>query len=277
MKPIDRMMLLRDFRFWLLEQGYSTRTATVYGQYVKRTSLRLETDGTTLKRASLDDLRRFWSTLPATRSSRNGCRGALIAFYKSQGRQHGQPADGLPAAPEPHRLPRPMPEEDHTAFIDAALRLGGRYRVMGLLFALTGCRFSEVRRARWHQFHLGDNPCFFAEGKGSARRGPKTRQIPLHPVLVPILAGWRSECGSVEWLFPTAPGKGYAVSLNGCIGATFFRELFYEICDAAGIERIVPHQMRHTVATLTLDRSRDVRAVQELLGHESLSSTQLYT
>lgn len=51
----------------------------------------------------------------------------------------------------------------------------------------------------------------------------------------------------------------------------------HKICEAADIERATPHQWRHTVATVALDRSRDIRALQELLGHASLATTQIYT
>jgi integrase len=132
-------------------------------------------------------------------------------------------------------LPRPLEEGTYREFVATATSLGGVYRVMGVLLAYTGCRISELRTARWHQFDLVTAPCWYIEGKASNRRGPKTRQVPLHPEVVPILAGWRSECGSVDWLFPSP------VSWASCIGATTFRKLFMELCEAADIEQCVPH------------------------------------
>jgi len=95
--------------------------------------------------------------------------------------------------------------------------------------------------------------------------------VPVNAHLYAALIAWRAECGSADWLFPsTRSATGY---LSRC---TLARRL-EEICEVAAVERVTPHRVRHSVATIALDRTNDLRAVQELLGHASLATTQIYT
>lgn len=260
-----------NFRTWLAEQGYSPRTCTLYAQLTSRCALHLKTSSQTLGRAKLHDLHGFWITVPPTRSSRNGVRNALLAYYRYRGHTDGAPANGLPNLPEPITLPRPRSEEDFAEFVAAATRLGGEHEVVGALLAYTGCRISEIEHARWSQFDLhSHDPSWFIDGKGSRRRGPKVRKVDLNRSLLAALLRYRVASNSADWLFPSTQ------SMSGHRGQTSLRTLVTAICEAAAIERATPHEWRHTTATISLDRSRDIRALQELLGHASLATTQRY-
>lgn len=269
------LRLVRDaggFRAWLADQGYSRRTCDLYGQYVGRCAAHLRASGVTLGRARADDLRSFWSTVPPSRSSRNGVRNALIAYYKFRGRRDGGHASELPNLPEPLALPRPTGTEEFAAFIDAAHRLGGEHDVLGCLLGFTGCRISEAEHARWSEFDLrSDSPAWYITGKGSRKRGPKIRKVDVNSTLHGVLARYRAQTTSADWLFPSTR------SMTGHRGQTSLRRMVADICEEAKIERVPPHVWRHTVATIGLDRSHDIRATQELLGHASLATTQRYT
>lgn len=259
------------FRIWLAEQGYSPRTCTLYGQLTTRCATYLKAQGITLGRAKLDDLHSFWITVPPTRSSRNGVRNALLAYYRYRGKRDGQPADGLPNLPEPISLPRPRSEADYAEFVTAAHLLGGEHEVIGCILAFTGCRISEVEHARWSQFDLhSSSPSWFIDGKGSRRRGPKVRKVDLNRSLLAVLLRHRLVSNSADWLFPSTQ------SATGHRGQTSLRKMVTSICEAALIERATPHVWRHTASTIALDRTRDIRALQELLGHASLATTQRY-
>lgn len=260
------------FAAWLTNHGYSMRTVELYGRYVARAAAGLAEQRVSLPRATYDHLYAWWATLPQSSSSRNGARHALIAFYRYRGRDDGAPAHRLPRIPAPTMLPRPVDPLTYDELRQAADRLGGIHRILGALLADTGCRIGEARRARWHQFELrGDDPRWYIEGKGSRRRGPKERSVPINDHLREALLVWRAECTSADWLFASdRSATGYVTR------CTLARRL-EEICLDAQVERITPHRVRHSVATIGLEATGDLRAVQELLGHASLATTQIYT
>lgn len=260
------------FGLWLAEQGYSPRTITLYTQTIRRVSLYLDSIDSTLARAGEAELHGFWEKVPATRSSRAGARYALIAYYKFRGREDGWPANRLLLPPAPYRLPRPFSAEVLTDLLAAARLIGGVHQLVAEMLAYTACRRCEVRTAAWHQFDLdATNPVWYIAGKGAQRRGPKPRQVPLHPSLLTTLRAWRAADPHATVLFPSTRSR------DGCLSTTTIGAITDAVCAAAGVERATPHRWRHATATIALAQTMDLRAVQEFLGHASLASTQIYT
>lgn len=259
------------FRTWMVGQGYSPRTVALYGLYVRQASEWLSARGSSLAQANEHDLNEWWSTLPLSASSRNGARHALRAWYRHRGKRDGGPAAGIERIPAPLSLPRPLPADEFDLLTRAAQALGGVHELFITLLASTGCRIGEAQRARWHQFELGDQPVWYIEGKGARRRGPKVRQVPVNDSLSVVLARWRTESRSPDWLFPSER------SARGYQHQSTLRRRLTEVCEAAGVDRATAHRWRHTVATVGLERTGDLRGVQELLGHASLATTQVYT
>lgn len=253
------MRTIGAFRTWLRDEGYSPRTREQYLSYVTRACVMLGP----LTRATPDTLREWWSQLPPTPSSRNAARNALLAYYRHRGTKH-PPAAMLPCIPERLTLPRPVAVETYERFITASDELAGKHRVLGYLLAYTGCRISEARTGRRSQFDLTGRS-WRIEGKGSRRRGPKERVVAVHPALGTVIGAWPEP----DWMFPS-PHR------DGPIHRTTIGVLFRQIADHAALD-ITAHRIRHTVATIGLERSRDIRAVQELLGHADLGTTQRYT
>ncbi|MEX0666335.1 MAG: tyrosine-type recombinase/integrase [Acidimicrobiia bacterium] len=263
---------LATFREWLAAEQYARNTAALYERRVRAAGVALERQGVALRDADGDSLRAWWLTVPATSASRNQARKALSAFFRGAlGRDDGSnPAlTDLRALPNPHRLPRPLSPAELDAFVAGARSLGGDHELLGLLFALSGARFTEVRTARWSDFTLTPPASWRVTGKGSGRKGPKPRTVPIHNALLECLTG-RSESTRTGFVFAT-PDPSRAVREG------IFRDLFAEVCATAGLVGVTPHRLRHTVATQTLAITHDLRAVQELLGHASIATTELYT
>jgi integrase len=258
------------FRAWLFERRYAETTVRQYLEYAARFHEHQREQGSTLRRATVDDILAFLRTLPTTATSWNGARKSLIAYYRFAGRRAGGPAAELEHVPEKDALPRALDPELHDRFLRSARALGPIHHVVGLTFATTGCRFSEMRSARWHQFDLV-SPVATWEiiGKGAACRGPRLRRLPLHSQLVPILRSWKATCGSAEWFLP-----GHRLGTRMSEGS--LRAVFREICAVDGLDGTVPHQLRHTAASVAIERGANVREVQEFLGHRDLNSTQRY-
>lgn len=259
-----------EFTRWLIENRYADKSIEAYVSHARRANTLLTADGRTLRRAKTTDLRDYMATLAVSAASWNQARKALHAYFRSIGRRPN-PVDDINAVPEPERLPRPLSGEAHVRFLAAAQSLDGVHRVVGLLFATTGVRFSGLQRAKWTQFELnGDMPLWRIQGKGAGRRGARPYQVPIHSMVAPVIVAWRGVCLSPEWLLPGRTNAGH-------ISERILRRTFADICELAGLEGVVPHQLRHTVATAALEQSDNLRAVQELLGHANITSTQMYT
>lgn len=268
------MRAVVEFERWLREQRYAPRTVRIYRGYVARASrwLRAEYD-VTLRAASPEQLREWWASLVDEAPTRRQARKALRVFYGwAFGGRRRSPADALPQVPQRVGMPRPLAPEALSAFLAAAHRLGGVHEVVGLGFATTGCRFSELRGARWAELELGwGAPAWWISGKGAARRGPKVRVVPLQVDVARVLARWRVASGSRVYVLERDDGSSRAISEHG------LRRVFAELCDEAGLPGVVPHQLRHTGATTMLEATGDLRVVQEFLGHASVATTQIYT
>ena len=179
------------------------------------------------------------------------------------------------------KLPKRLPVFLDEPSIEKMMAVPDRSRVEGLrdralleLLYGTGIRLSELVGLELKDLDLkSDTAKVF--GKGAKHRivpiGRKAKEA-LREYLArrPELLGANTMAGDREALFLTVHGrriyaKGVYLIVNRCIGAV------------SELEKRSPHVLRHTFATHLLNRGADLRAVKELLGHESLSTTQLYT
>jgi len=260
----------RAFARWLHAHRYADRTRRQYVRYAERAAEALrDLHDIELAEATPAVLFDWWANL--SDHARNPARAALIQWYQCHGDRAGYPASDLPTLPEPDRPPRPVGETSWQSRIDASHRLGGIHHVAGYMFGYTGARFSEIQRARWDLIDLDDR-WWRVIGKGGGRKGPKERDVPLHDDLARALETWRVECGSSAWVFP-----GLRRSASGHLSGPILRRILDEIALEATQPRIVPHVYRHTVASILAESVTDIRAVQELLGHAKLDTTQRYT
>jgi site-specific recombinase XerD len=135
-----------------------------------------------------------------------------------------------------------------------------RNRIIVLLMLFGGLRISEVAALRWAEVDLDAGHLMVINGKGGV-----DRQIPIHPVLVAELQ-----------MLDQRPSRAVAGSRNGApLHAKSVAHVFERWLPARGI-RISAHRLRHTFASELLRYGADLRAIQTLLGHASLATTQIY-
>ena len=155
------------------------------------------------------------------------------------------------------------PVIEYTALRDAA--------IFEALYS-TGCRISEIAALTWGGIRFGQGTTV-VEGKGRKQRlcvlgGPSCRALQALRV-------------QAELLWPHAATEASPLFLNTQGGALTPRSIERQMkkwLKAAGLpSEITPHKLRHSFATHLLDAGADLRNVQEMLGHASLSTTQIYT
>lgn len=236
---------------------------TIY--YRKRTLGRLNVFlDKSLLRATPEDLAAWVKTLDMLPESAATYISNVRSFYAwavDHGKLRTNPARFLPMPKKGRRLPRPISEADLARAIEAADR---RIRLMLVLTACAGLRSAEIAGLRWRFIYLEvDKPFMIVRGKGN-----RERTIPLSPFLVAELDRYgRRPRG---YLFPRIDGQ------PGPNNPWRISQLIGEHYRSLGI-LATAHNGRHRFATVALDTCHDVRIVQELLGHASLSTTQIYT
>lgn len=108
-------------------------------------------------------------------------------------------------------------------------------------------------------------------------KGRKERIVPLHDLCIETMQTYLREARPIL-LAGKASSSFFVSSRGNSMSADAMRKMFKATVRAAGLdERLSPHDMRHTFATDLLDGEADLRSVQEMLGHASLSTTQIYT
>jgi len=190
------------------------------------------------------------------------------------------PTADLEGVRVPAGLPKPLSEAEVTSLLEAAVDtdpVGVRDRALLELLYATGARISEVCGLSMGDIDF-DQRLVRLFGKGS-----KERIVPFGRVAASALDEWFSPRGRLalapaEW---RSRRDAEAVFLNGA-GRRLTRQAAWAVVKRygrrAGITtELSPHVLRHSCATHLLDHGADLRVVQEMLGHASISTTQVYT
>lgn len=155
--------------------------------------------------------------------------------------------------------------------IDLSLPLGHRNQAMIEILYGCGLRVTELVNLKFEQLHL-DNQYIRVIGKGD-----KERMVPIGSKAIHSLSHYLT----VRKLQKVATGDGSYVFLSQR-GRRLNREMVFQIVKSlaltAGIKKdISPHTLRHSFATHLIQGGADLRSVQDMLGHESITTTELYT
>ncbi|MGB1825776.1 MAG: tyrosine recombinase XerC [Candidatus Puniceispirillaceae bacterium] len=201
---------------------------------------------------------------------------ALRSFFRFCGRTGRIDINDLSwlRAPRPPKsVPKPVSEEDARALLAAIFRRRGddwaKQRDFALLMMLygSGLRISEALDLTRRDVPLGD--WLRITGKGG-----KIREVPVLPAIAEAVAAYVGACP-----FDGGPDAPLFVSARGnAFGARAAQRLVESLrLELSLPAHVTPHALRHAFATHLLGNGADLRAIQELLGHASLSTTQRYT
>ncbi|WP_275784694.1 site-specific tyrosine recombinase XerD [Pararhizobium gei] len=275
------------------ERGAADNTLLSYEHDLDDASSFLKQRGVKPTEASSDDLRAYLSHLAKQgfkASSQARRLSTLRQFYKflyAEGLRTDDPTGVLDAPKKARALPKVLSIDDVSKLIDRAGQeattpggdIVGRLRMHALIELLyaTGMRVSEL--VALPASVLAQNGRFLViRGKGN-----KERMVPLSHSAIRAMQTYGSAMAAANaaektppaetpWLFPSAGKAGYLPR------QVFAREL-KSLAARAGIRvaSISPHVLRHAFASHLLANGADLRAVQELLGHSDISTTQIYT
>lgn len=248
------------FGIFQLSQGLSPRTVQNRASILRPLGRWLTT--TRLEDATTRDLRAYLARGGVKPGTLRIERATMLAFYGylvEDGHRDDNPAERLARVRVPRNDPRPFTRDQ----IEAMLTSGAyaRTRAMILLGYHQGFRVSQIARVR------GDDIDNVSRTIRTVAKGGKDRHLPLHPAIAQL-----AETMPAGWWFPSPQREGpiHAASVTDAVTAAIHR---------AGITdtRLTPHSLRHSFGSDLVEGGVDIRVVQELLLHEDISTTQIYT
>ena len=263
-----------------LEKGMSVNTAQAYGDDVDKLTRYLADAGVAVEQATTDDLERFVCTLQDVgiqpRSQARIISG-VKGFYKYlrlAGFMDNDPTELLLTP----KIGRHLPEVLTIAEIDAMIAAIDMSKAEGqrnraIIETLYGCglRVSELVTLRLSQLYMEERYVII-QGKGN-----KQRLVPISPVAIEQINLYLEQTRSHQ---VAQRGSEDILFLNRR-GAMLTRQMIFHIvkqlCELAGVRKVIsPHTLRHSFATHLLEGGANLRAIQQMLGHESITTTEIY-
>lgn len=271
----DPALIDRFLEMLSAERGAARNTLAAYG-----TDLRLASEalGGGLGTADADALARLadgWDALsPATVARKSASLRRFFGFLIDDGLRADDPSDALPRPGTRRALPRilsPAEVDRLFAAIDDRLArvppdpLDLRLSALIELLYGSGLRATELVSLPRGAVHP-DRPFLILKGKGG-----RERLVPISDRARAAVGAWRAHVPvDSAWLFPS--GKGHLSRIR-------LYQLVKALAAIAGIppDRVSPHVLRHAFATHLLEGGADLRALQAMLGHADIATTEIYT
>jgi integrase/recombinase XerD len=281
--PLDA----EEYLVWLtVERGRAANTVAAYRRDLNAYCAYLDAQKRPLHDVSETDIERYVERQRAQGKAATSIARALVAvrslhrFLAEEGRIETNPAADVEAPKVPQGLPRPLSEAEVESLLASVVGNGALERrdraILEVLYG-TGIRISELVGLSLGDLDL-DERVMRVFGKGSHER-----IVPVGRMAVDAMREWLAPSGRGavmpdRW---ARRGDAEAVFLNAR-GGRLSRQGAWGIVrtygDRVGLgDRLSPHVLRHSCATHMLDHGADIRVVQELLGHASVATTQVYT
>ena len=274
-------MIAKEYHTYLkLERGLSDNSVTAYELDFKRLKTYMDEHHIDVVRATFDDLQAFvFDTFKDITSAKTQARllSSIHSFYRFLLYHHyieQDPSELLEMPRVEKKLPEVLSLEEIDAMIaciDMSKPEGHRNRAIIEMLYGSGLRVSELTDLRLSNIYRQEGYMRIL-GKGS-----KQRLVPISPVADEQLGYWLQD----RYALDIKPEAVDIVFLNH-YGRQLTRAMIFTIVKrlalAAGITKTIsPHTLRHSFATHLLQNGADLRIIQQLLGHESIVTTEIYT
>lgn len=271
----DRALIERFLEMMAAEAGASANTIAAYGTDLRLASAALAGRLATADRAGIERLAHEWRDLSrATVARKSAALRRFFAFLSDEGLRADDPGAALPRPGSGRSLPKTLSTADVDRLFAAIQARIGRepqdprdLRLLALVELLygSGLRATELVSLPRNAVQP-DKPYLILKGKGG-----RERLVPLSDRARAAVAAWREHVDPKrQWLFPS--GKAHLSRVR-------LYQMVRSIAAGAGIppDRISPHVLRHAFATHLLEGGADLRALQAMLGHADIATTEIYT
>jgi integrase/recombinase XerD len=281
---LDWRSAIKGFQSYLkLEKSLSANSIEAYSRDIEKLYQFADREGFKInpERITLTNLREFiiWAAdLGMIPSSQARILSGIKSFYKyllMEDLIKSDPSELLESPKIQRKLPDTLSIEDINKLIDAidlSKPEGGRNKA--ILEVLYGCglRVSELTELKLSNLYL-DIEFIKVTGKGS-----KERLVPIGGSAIKALKIWIE---NIRVHIPIKKGEEDLVFLNrrgARLSRVYIFMVIKQLAELTGINKTIsPHTFRHSFATHLVEGGADLRAVQEMLGHESITTTEIYT
>ena len=285
--PVPLPAEAEDLLTWLrVERGRSANTLEAYRRDLSAYSQWLTARSTPVSEVVEGDINAYIAHLRASGRAPSSQKRALVAvrslhrFLAEEHEGRVDPAAEIEVPRVPAGLPKALTESEVDALLQAVSgtdALARRDRALLELLYGTGARISELVGASLSDLDL-DAGLLRVYGKGS-----KERVVPLGRYSLVALVDWLSPAGRDElepdrWARRSDSDALFLNRRGGRLSRQGAWMVVKRVGEQIGIgDRLSPHVLRHSCATHMVDHGADIRTVQELLGHASISTTLVYT
>lgn len=271
----------KDYQRYLkLERNFTANTVDAYMRDLQKLVDYLRAEGIDPVEVKLEDLQHFAASLHDIGiSPRSQCRilSGVRAFYRFlfvDGWVDSDPSELLESPQIGEHLPEVLSTEEVDILekaIDLSKWEGHRNKAIIEVLFSCGLRVSELVNLKLSNLYL-DEEFLRVEGKGR-----KERLVPISPRAIKELGYWFDDRCRMD----IKPGEEDYVFLNrrgAHLTRTMILIMIKRLAEEAEIHKTIsPHTLRHSFATALLEGGADLRAIQAMLGHESIGTTEIYT
>jgi integrase/recombinase XerD len=274
-RATDRALIDRFLEMMAAEAGAAANTLAAYRSDLMLASQALEGNLVDADAAALATVSGGWSALSrATVGRKSASLRRFFAFLAEEGHRADDPGNALPRPGPARALPKVLSHADVDRLFAAIAERAARDPLdpndlrLSALFELlygSGLRATELVSLPRNAVHP-DRPFLILRGKGG-----RERMVPISDRARAAVALWRTHVAADRlWLFPS--GKGHLSRIR-------LYQIVKALAAEAGIppDRVSPHVLRHAFATHLLAGGADLRALQSMLGHADIATTEIYT
>lgn len=266
-----------------VERGAAANTLRNYGRDLQRFAIFAAGRGASLVGADGPLVSAYLSDLSAqglsaaTAALRFSALSQIYKFQYTEGLRGDDPTAALDRPRARRPLPKVLTKEETRRIVEAASGLEDEPRRLRLIAMMeliygSGLRVHELVGLPLSAYQAG-RPILYVRGKGG-----KERAAPLSPPAATALEAYLPKRGAFmhgatsPFVFPSHGKTGHLTTAR-------FAQLLKELAAEAGVEpaRVSPHVLRHAFATHLLEGGADLRSVQDMLGHATIGTTEIYT